>query len=186
MFSYCFFLLVVLCFRAPDFASLFDELRLKHLQSLCRARYGSLSARIFRCLLVHHRLEETQLSELCTAPRKDVRRLLYTMLRAHLVSLQDVPRSSDRLPQKTFYLWGVPRASVCEQYLESLYFSWCNLRVRANDEADRAKPVLDKVDTARRISEQEKNKVQQWKKNADRMEMALHQLNQIIMLFHDF
>jgi len=169
-----------------NFNSLFEELRLKHIQSLCRSRYGSLSARIFRCLLEHHRLEETQLSELCTAPRKEVRRLLYTMHRAQLVSLQDVPRTADRMPQKTFYLWGVPREAVCQHYLETLYFSWCNLRVRALDESERAKPVLDKVDTARRISEQEKQRVEQWKKAADRMEMGMHHINQIIMLFHDF
>lgn len=170
----------------PDFTSLFEELRLKHIQALCRSRYGSLSARIFRCLLQHHRLEETQLSELCTAPRKEVRRLLYTLHRAGFASLQEIPRSADRMPQKCFYVWGVSRAGVCARFVECTYFAWCNLRLRATDESERAKPVLDKVDTATRITEKEKRSVEQWKKAADRLEQAMHQLNHVLMLFHHF
>lgn len=159
---------------------------MKHIQSLCRSRYGSLAARIFRCLLVHHRLEESQLSEYVVAPRKDVRRLLYTMYDAHLLSLQEIPRSSDRMPQKTFYLWGIHVPSVCAHYLEQLYFSWCNLRTRIDAETDAAKPVLDKVDTAKLMSAKEKDVVERWKKGADRLELGLHHINQLIMLFHDF
>jgi DNA-directed RNA polymerase III subunit RPC3 len=166
--------------------ALFAALRLAHVQSLCRARYGPLASRIFRCLLVHKRLEETQLSEYATAPRKDVRRLLYTMLDAHLVSVQEVPRTADRLPQKTFYLWGVDVARVQSHYLDSLYFSWCNLRTRGELETDHAKPVLDKVDTSKVITPQERDRVEKWKKGADRIELGLHQINQLIMLFHDF
>jgi predicted ArsR family transcriptional regulator len=169
-----------------DFDSLFSELRMSHIQSLCRARYGSLAARLFRCLLHSARLEETQLAELCTAPRKEVRRLLYQLHAAQLVSLQEVSRSSDRQPQKTFYLWGVPRQAVCLTYLESLAFSFCNLKLRAEAEAAKAKPVLDKVDTSKRISAEEKEQVEQWKKAADRMEMGMHQINQLIMLFQHF
>ncbi len=167
-------------------ASLFEELRLRHIQTLCRARYGALAARVFRCLLQSQRLEETQLSELCTAPRKSVRSLLYMLHRAQVVSVQEVPRTSERMPQKTFYLWGVPRVEVCSRYLDELYFGWCNLRLRGAAEAERAKPLLDKVDTHNTISEAERKQVEQWKKAADRIEVALHKINQIIMLFADF
>lgn len=153
---------------------------------MCRTRFGALSARIFRCLLVHKRLEETQVSELATAPRKDVRHLLYDLYRARLISLQEVPRSSDRMPARTFYLWHVDTRRACDTLLESLYFSWCNLRLRLESETEAAKPTLDKVDTAKIITESEKAAIEKWKKAADRLEHGLHQLNQLIMLFQDF
>jgi DNA-directed RNA polymerase III subunit RPC3 len=180
------FLSLPLLSFSADFPLLFSELRLKHLQSLCRSRFGSLSARIFRTLLVHRRLEETQISEYATAPRKDVRRLLYQMYNAKLISMQEIPRTSDRMPAKTFFLWGVHVEALCETYLENLYFSWCNLRLRLEVETERAKPILDKVDTSKVISEAEKGEVDTWKKAADRLESGLNQLNQLVMLFHDF
>lgn len=65
--------------------------------------------------MVHKRLEETQVAEFATAPRKTVRELLYILLKSHLVSLQEVPRTADRLPTRTFFLWGVPTQKVVEQ-----------------------------------------------------------------------
>jgi DNA-directed RNA polymerase III subunit RPC3 len=176
------------CFSlaCADFPQLFSELKLKHLQAHCRARFGPLAARIFRCLLVHKRLEETQVSEYATAPRKEVRRLLYLMHNSKLLSLQEVPRSSDRMPTKTFFLWGVDVKVATETYRESLYFSWCNLRLRLDQETDAAKPILDKIDTSKPITDQEKAQVEMWKKAADRLEGGIHQLNNLIMLFQDF
>lgn len=185
-FSFVISLLYSAPFSLADFPQLFTELKLKHIQSICRSRFGSLSARIFRCLLVHKRLEETQVSEYATAPRKEVRRLLYAMHNAKMISMQEVPRSSDRMPARTFFVWGVDVKVAQETYLESLYFAWCNLRRRLELETEKAKPILDKVDTSKPITDEEKGKVETWKKAADRLEAGLHQLNQLIMLFQDF
>ena len=126
------------------------------------------------------------MSEYATAPRKDVRRLLYSMYNAKLISLQEVPRSSDRMPARTFFLWGVDTRVACETYLESLYFAWSNLRLRLEQETDQTKPILDKVDTSKPITDVEKAKIETWKKAADRIEAGLNQLNKLIMLFQDF
>lgn len=134
---------------------------------------------------MHKRLEETQVAEYATAPRKDVRRLLYALYSAKMISLQEVPRSSDRMPARTFFLWGVDTQVATQTYLESLYFSWCNLRLRLEQETDAAKPILDKVDTSKPITDQEKEKIETWKKAADRLENGIHQLNNLIMLFQD-
>lgn len=126
------------------------------------------------------------MAEYATAPRKEVRRLLYLMHNAKLLSLQEVPRSSDRMPTKTFFLWGVDTRVANETYRESLYFAWTNLRVRLDQETDAAKPILDKIDTSKPITDQEKAQVEMWKKAADRLEGGINQLNNLIMLFQDF
>jgi len=169
-----------------NFPSLFDHLKLSHIQSLCQTRWGNLAARLFRCLLTHRRLEETQVSEYVVAPRKDVRKTLYNMYAGHVLSLQEVPRSADRMPARTFFLWGVDKKKAMDTFLETLYFSWVNLRLRLESETDSAKPVLDKVDTSKIITEAEKSTIEKWKKAADRIEATIHKINQIIMLFQDF
>tara|TARA_B100000405_G_scaffold299847_1_gene258732 strand:- start:857 stop:1141 length:285 start_codon:yes stop_codon:yes gene_type:complete len=57
---------------------------------------------------------------------KDTRELLYKLLKAKYVQIQEVARTSDHAPSRTFYLWRVDLPYVEEQVggLDSLQKSW--------------------------------------------------------------
>lgn len=48
---------------------------------------------------------------------KDVRPLLTAMAADSLISLQEVPKSADRNPARTFFLWYVPVEHCCTHML---------------------------------------------------------------------
>ncbi len=90
------------------------ELKMQHALSVAKEKTGALGGRIFRVLHTYQRLEEKQLSEIAIAPKKRVREVLYALLHAKFVSLQEIPRGADRNPSRSFYLWGVPTAKVLD------------------------------------------------------------------------
>lgn len=85
--------------------------RLLLLEAFIRSRYSPASLRLFRILLSQRLVEERQLAKLAMLPGKEVRERLYELLRAGLVALQEVPKSSDHAPSRTIFLWGVPEAA---------------------------------------------------------------------------
>uniref|UniRef100_A0A672LEB5 DNA-directed RNA polymerase III subunit RPC3 n=1 Tax=Sinocyclocheilus grahami TaxID=75366 RepID=A0A672LEB5_SINGR len=66
--------------------------------------FGSRSARIFRLLLRKRHLEQKQVEDFAMVPAKD---MLYTLLSENLVELQEIPKTPDYAPSRTFYLYTV-------------------------------------------------------------------------------
>jgi DNA-directed RNA polymerase III subunit RPC3 len=167
-----------------NIVELFLEIKARHTQTMVRDRWGALAARLFRLLSSQSSaMEETQIAELCTAPKKKVREHLYAMMRAHLVHMQEIPKSADRQPSRTFFLWHAPFDRVHSVVTDLLFQGWANLRTRAEREREKVHGVLDKIDTAKPISEEEKNRLEAWKKSAERIEAAICKLNSLILLF---
>lgn len=80
-----------------------------------RERFGGPACRIFRLLLLKRNLEQKQIAEMAMIPVKDTRELLYKLLKAEYVQIQEVARTSDHAPSRTFYLWRVDLLRVVEQ-----------------------------------------------------------------------
>ena len=76
---------------------------------LCLCFQGPLSARVVRLLLDRAQLEEKQVGDVALIPAKEARALLYKLLAAKVVHLQEIPRKPDHAPMNTYYLWSVVR-----------------------------------------------------------------------------
>ena len=92
---------------------------------MVRERFGGPACRIFRLLLMKRNLEQKQIAEMvfyhvylrrnanfsidfqAMISVKDTRELLYKLLKAKYVQIQEVARTSDHAPSRTFYLWRV-------------------------------------------------------------------------------
>jgi len=61
---------------------------------------------------------------------KETRERLYKLLLANFVYIQEVPKSSDHAPQKTFYLWGVKFDHLVNQMCGESYKSIRNLKLK--------------------------------------------------------
>lgn len=57
--------------------------------------------------MMRGQLEQKQVADIAMQPHKETRELLYRMLRAGYMQLQDIPRTSDRAPSRCFYTWYV-------------------------------------------------------------------------------
>jgi len=105
-----------------EFEIIARRLRRNIVETIAREKHGPEGARIVRLLLTTGKLDEKQvsiylsdclidnndimqISRLVMMAPKDVRPLLVALSADSFISTQEVPKSIDRNPTRTFYLW---------------------------------------------------------------------------------
>ena len=62
---------------------------------------------MFRLLLLKRQLEQKQVADSAMLPVKETRELLYRMFKEEYLELQEVAKTADHAPSRTFFLWRV-------------------------------------------------------------------------------
>lgn len=114
------------------------------LESVVQERFGSRSARIFRLLLRTRHLEQKQVEDFAMIPAKEAKDMLYTLLSENLVQLQEVPKTPDYAPSRTFYLYTVNQLPTARMLLQKCYKTVGNLIERRLFETKESKRLLEK------------------------------------------
>ncbi|KAK0134964.1 DNA-directed RNA polymerase III subunit RPC3 [Merluccius polli] len=114
------------------------------LESVVQERFGSRSARIFRLLLRKHHLEQKQVEDFAMIPAKEAKDMLYTLLSENLVLLQEIPKTPDHAPSRTFYLYTVNQLATARMLLQHCYKTVANLIDRRLFETKESKRLLEK------------------------------------------
>ncbi|XP_035870973.1 DNA-directed RNA polymerase III subunit RPC3 isoform X3 [Phyllostomus discolor] len=118
------------------------------LESVVQERFGSRCARIFRLVLQKKHLEQKQVEDFAMIPAKEAKDMLYKMLSENFISLQvtnnviiinqqswtrvretpeEIPKTPDHAPSRTFYLYTVNILSAARMLLHRCYKSIANL-----------------------------------------------------------
>ncbi|XP_034554529.1 DNA-directed RNA polymerase III subunit RPC3 [Notolabrus celidotus] len=114
------------------------------LESVVQERFGSRSARIFRLLLRKRHLEQKQVEDFAMIPAKEAKDMLYTLLSQNLVQLQEIPKTPDYAPSRTFYLYTVNQLPTARMLLQNCYKTVANLMERRLFETKDSKRLLEK------------------------------------------
>ncbi|XP_072536723.1 DNA-directed RNA polymerase III subunit RPC3 [Salminus brasiliensis] len=114
------------------------------LESVVQERFGSRSARIFRLLLRKRHLEQKQVEDFAMIPAKEAKDMLYTLLSENLVQLQEIPKTPDFAPSRTFYLYTVNQLPTARLLLQNCYKAVGNLIERRLFETKENKRHLEK------------------------------------------
>lgn len=114
------------------------------LESVVQERFGSRSARIFRLLLRKRHLEQKQVEDFAMIPAKEAKDMLYSLLSQNLVQLQEVPKTPDYAPSRTFYLYTVNQLPTARMLLQNCYKTVANLIERRLYESKESKRLLEK------------------------------------------
>lgn len=112
--------------------------------SVVQERFGSKSARIFRLLLMKRYLEQKQIEEFAMIPAKEAKDMTYVLFAENFLSLQEIPRTPDHAPSRTFYLYTVNLVQVSRMLLDQCYRTMCNILTRRDHELKENKRLLDK------------------------------------------
>lgn len=129
-----------------------DLIRMKEIEAVVRERFGGPACRIFRLLIMKRNLEQKQIAEMAMIPVKDTRELLYKLLKAEYVQIQEVARTSDHAPSRTFYLWRVDLLRVVEHVGRELYRATSHLRARLIHELSQERETLQLLERAQDTS----------------------------------
>lgn len=116
------------------------------IQDIVATRFGSAYVRIVNMLLEKGKLEEKQISRFSMMPVKDVREKLTTLCTFGVLNLQEVPKTNDRTPSRTFYLWEVMLDRAADQLTDRLFHTMGNLRQRRFVERSKRAVLLDKCE----------------------------------------
>ncbi|KAG6909829.1 hypothetical protein DXG01_015102 [Tephrocybe rancida] len=129
-----------------EFEIIGRRLRRRVLESVARERHGVEGVRILRLLMDTGKMDEKQVSKIVMMAPKEVRPLLAALAADSLISTQEVPKSADRNPTRTFYLWHVDLNKAYSAILGSLYKTLYNIEMRRRAEMDvsEVKAVLEK------------------------------------------
>lgn len=114
------------------------------LESVIQERFGSRCARIFRLVLQKKHLEQKQVEDFAMIPAKEAKDMLYKMLSENFISLQEIPKTPDHAPSRTFYLYTVNTLSAARMLLHRCYKSIANLMERRQFETKENKRLLEK------------------------------------------
>ncbi|KAM6039508.1 DNA-directed RNA polymerase III subunit RPC3 isoform 2-T2 [Chlamydotis macqueenii] len=114
------------------------------LESVVEERFGSRCARIFRLLLRKKHLEQKQVEDFAMIPAKEAKEMLYKMLSENFVTLQEIPKTPDHAPSRTFYLYTVNVPCSARMLLHRCYKSVANLIERRQFETKENKRLLEK------------------------------------------
>lgn len=75
---------------------------------------------------------------------KDVRVITAALSASSLLELQEVPRSADRAPSRTFYLWHVDLARAYAAMISHLYKTMANLIQRKAAELEKKRGLVER------------------------------------------
>lgn len=85
-----------------------------------------------------------QLARLAFLPVKDAREVLGRLSSSALIEQQEVPRSADRAPSRTFFLWYVDYPKVVASLLDHLYKALANIQAQKSYQLQANKGLVEK------------------------------------------
>ncbi|KAK3813573.1 MAG: RNA polymerase III subunit RPC82 helix-turn-helix domain-containing protein [Linnemannia elongata] len=116
------------------------------IQGIVSARFGAPYVRIMNMLADKGKLEEKQISRFSMMPVKDVREKLTTLCTFGVLNLQEVPKTKERTPSRTYYLWEVILPRAADTLTDRLYHTMGNLRQRRFVERAKRAVLLNKCE----------------------------------------
>ncbi|NWT76587.1 RPC3 polymerase, partial [Prunella himalayana] len=170
-------------------------------------RFGSRCARIFRLLLRKKHLEQKQVEDFAMIPAKEAKDMLYRMLSENLVSLQEIPKTPDHAPSRTFYLYTVNVMAAARMLLHRCYKSVANLMERRQHEMRENKRLLEKSqrveailasmqatgaeaaqlhEVEEMITGPERQQLENLKRNVNKMDASENQVDETIFVLESF
>jgi len=174
-----------------------DLIRMKEVEAIVRERFGGPACRIFRLLLLKRQLEQKQIAEMAMIPIKDTRELLYKLLKAEYVQVQEIARTSDHAPSRTFYLWRIDLMRVIEQIGHELYKATFSVRGRLMHELCQEREVIALLERAQHgkggvtptsiaLTQYQRENLERVRIVASRLEISLMKLDELILIFNVF
>ncbi|KAG8381316.1 hypothetical protein BUALT_Bualt06G0109700 [Buddleja alternifolia] len=166
-----------------DIKRIIEMAQSEEVESVIWTRYGKEAYRIFRLLSKAGRLlESDKISDTTFVEKKDAIKILYRLWKDDYLHMEKVFASGAK--QSLFLLWRVNKQPLVEQVLDEMYHAALNLRLRIAHEQDQGKEVRQ-LPREKLVGDLEKRYKRLGKVRVI-LESSLMNLDDAIMLFHDF
>ncbi|KAG8724127.1 RNA polymerase III subunit C82 [Ceratobasidium sp. 395] len=169
---------------AIEFEAITKRLKRGVLEGAVRDRWGDHACRILRVLDEKGKLHEDHIAKTAMLAPNDVRVVVNTLNTANIVALQEVPKSADRQPARTIYLWYIDPARAHATVLAALHSTLANCVERLSVEQQRVQSILDKRDRSDiagdegRLDRGEREDLREWESKKDKLMVLIHRVEE--------
>ncbi|KAG9084886.1 RNA polymerase III subunit C82 [Ceratobasidium sp. UAMH 11750] len=169
---------------AIEFEAITKRLKRGVLEGAVRDRWGDHACRILRVLDEKGKLHEDHIAKIAMLAPNDVRVVVNTLNTANIVALQEVPKSADRQPARTIYLWYIDPARAHATVLAALHSTLANCVERLSVEQQRVQSILDKRDRSDiagdegRLDRGEREDLREWETERDKLMVLIDRVEE--------
>ncbi|KAK4047498.1 RNA polymerase III subunit C82 [Microbotryomycetes sp. JL201] len=110
-----------------NYRALCSKVKTATIHAIISGKYGDVALRCWKILDLKGNLDEKHLARLAFLSAKDAREVVGRLSAACLIEQQDVPRSADHAPSRTFYLYSVNPRNSLTTLLDRQYKALSNL-----------------------------------------------------------
>ncbi|CAG8565959.1 5466_t:CDS:10 [Cetraspora pellucida] len=178
--------------------ALCESLKQQVFENIILEKYGIKGQRIIKVLQAKQKLDEKAVTTFTLMSVMDVRQKLTELLNGGFTQVQEVPRSGDRAPSRTFFFWYVDYNKCYEIILYNYYRTLANIhQVRFEQESSAAR-LLDKKEKEdalkqlnnntfiQLLTENETKALNELEFNLTQLDTAQLRIVQDVMLFKDY
>ena len=130
-----------------DFGLLGAQLWKDEVLRYVRSRHKGTVTRVIRVLLEKGIMDEKSLQEICLLTAKELRQCLLKLKGTGMITIQEVPREAQRLPNRTMYLWSFSPDRARKVLLKDLYKTMARLLRRSMLERRKLSHLLGHSDS---------------------------------------
>ncbi|CAI2179211.1 3301_t:CDS:10 [Funneliformis geosporum] len=123
-----------------------ESLKKEIFEDVIMEKYGFKGMRIVRILCEKGKLDEKAIINLALMNPLEVRQKLTELTTGGFVQIQEVPRSADRAPSRTFYLWEVDYKKCYDALLNYYYRTLANIHQVRFDYESGSSRLLEKIE----------------------------------------
>ncbi|EGG08446.1 uncharacterized protein MELLADRAFT_84617 [Melampsora larici-populina 98AG31] len=121
------------------------ELRKALVTRIVRETLGIEAARVVRILLNKGRLDEKHLAKFAMMTLKDSRELCLKLSTQNIIELQEIPKTQDRMPSRTYYLYFIDFKKLNLNLINKLRKSQINCIERIYKELNSNRNLISKI-----------------------------------------
>ncbi|KAG7340759.1 RNA polymerase III subunit RPC82 helix-turn-helix domain containing protein [Nitzschia inconspicua] len=170
--------------------SLVTYLKDRIIHQIISDRYDDVSARVCSILADSEYMEAEMIADAAMLPAKDTREKLHCLYRDNYIELFNVNIGKQHNPASMIYLWGFNRSKVPVVVSENVCTALCNMRLRRQHEEEVGRDFIERAKDAGATDENEnqadKREYDHFCKGLERLDNAILQLDETLMVLKDF
>jgi DNA-directed RNA polymerase III subunit RPC3 len=151
---------------------------------------GEVAARICSILRIQGHLESDAIAEAAMVPAKDTREFLHRLYRHNYISLLSLATSKQHNYASMIHLWSVSNARILKTVRDDVARAMANIRLRRQHEVDVGKEWIERAKEAGLTdvneNEMDKNNYNKFCQGLERLDNAILQLDETLMVLLDF
>jgi DNA-directed RNA polymerase III subunit RPC3 len=168
---------------------LMQRLRDRIVHRILTTRHGLVAARIVSILQVKGHMESDAIAEDAMVPAKEAREILHRLHRDKYVNLFDMHMTKTHNSGTAIYLWHVIDDRLLHAVINDVHLAILHLRLRRQHEVEVGKDWMDRAKEAGATEENahdnDKKRYHKFCKGLERLDCALLQLDETLMVLKD-